>query len=285
MGASSHSLPEKEQTYLGAVRFLSWRSFLRIVSLTRSVSRFGREFCDLSVNEVTQNAKLLTDIYNEVIELRESLNKRLDFPPTEILERYLRNDLGIALELSGNINGHTARFSAIVTNIPINHVRCDGNSTCRNADGDVSMFVVDVQLVKNDQRMVDRVRGIIGLKILDENQGSRIGDSLYMSLVTGSSRFLSWPHFRNGKFDLCWLGDSVPLVRELPDNVVETGSKVVQDFPGEHVKTNRNDALSMVRNCLERSLSIVISPSGVIVFLEESRDFLLKIEDVLLGPF
>lgn len=237
------------------------------------------------INVFAQHTEPLANFYDEVVQYSESLNDRLDFPPTKILERYLRNDLGVALELSCKIDGRTSRFSAMVTHEPVVHFVRDRNCACGNTEQGVSVLVRNIEFVEDGKRVADRFTGVVRLKHFDENQGSRIGNSLYMSFVSGASRFVRWPHFKHGKFDLCWLGKSIPIRTELPNNMVKDGTQMMENLPSEDAEAQRNDALAMVRHCLERSVLIVMSPEWVLATIKESIDFPVQITDVLVGPY
>ena len=59
----------------------------------------------------------------------------------------------------------------------------------------------------------------------------------------------------------------------------------MNDFPGKHAESQRDDALFMVGDCLKQKLFVVLGQDWVLAGLEEPIDFGLKITDVLVGPF
>jgi len=79
---------------------------------------------------------------------------------------------------------------------------------------------------------------------------------------------------------------SLPIsgIREVPNNVIEARSEMVDDLSSEHGKTKWDRTASVIFNCLSDRLLILIANDGVLAFLKKPLDLSLKIDDVLVGP-
>jgi hypothetical protein len=73
-------------------------------------------------------------------------------------------------------------------------------------------------------------------------------------------------------------------VREVPDDMVEARSQMVNDLTRKHTEPERDRALTVVLDCLGNNLLVVIAEERVVAFLKEPGDFGLKVLDVLVGP-
>lgn len=220
-----------------------------------------------------------------IVKLHQSWQDRLDFPPTKLPERYVRNQVAVGLELHSEqcffLAGHR------VYSVLVQHVRdVAGNhaSASSEAEHELSVFVGNVHLVQNEKRTIERVGGVVRLKPVDQIADSGVRDSLYFSFVSGNTVFVGWPNFNNREFDSPRKISPVSLVRELPNDMIQTGSQVVNDLPREHAKPERDRAIIVIGDSLKKNLSIVLWNDGVFASLKKGIDFRLKITDVLVGP-
>ena len=159
--------------------------------------------------------------------MRQSLYDSLRFPPVEIAKLYLRNDLAIALELACEINGVTARYAALVVNVPLEKVGRKLKCSCRCDDEQVSVLVDTVEVMNDIKHRIERVPAVVGLKVLDQAEDSRVSDATYFSFVSAEHFCLRWPFFENREFDKFFIPRSVFGIGELPDDVIEARSQVV----------------------------------------------------------
>lgn len=237
-----------------------------------------------ATERLAQFVESSTDINHEVLELVKALNYGLRFRPTELIKRYLGNNLSVALELLLEIDGRGSKYSALILNGPLHDVHRDLN--CRGADHDykLSVLVDNVRLVNYEHHRVDGIGAVIWLKPFDEITDCRLSDSLYFSLVTGEKLFLRWPRLKDGKLNPFQVGLPITGIGELPDDVIENRPQLVNDLSRQHTKAQGDGAISMVLDCLQKKLVVLIAEDGILAFLEKPINLGLQIKDVLLGP-
>jgi hypothetical protein len=140
--------------------------------------------------------------------------------------------------------------------------------------------------VKEDKGMLERVGGVVRLKPLNQASNGGNCNSLYLLIITGKTAFLPWPRFENGKFDIATI---FPLAivggGKYPNDMVQTGTKVMRDFPSQDAEAERNASLFMIQTSLQEKLHIILWNGGVFAFIGEPYDLDLKILEVFLGPF
>jgi hypothetical protein len=145
------------------------------------------------------------------------------------------------------------------------------------------VLIDDVEIVDDPKRIGQRVSGVIGLKFLDQPEGVNILDQFYFSFVTSTVVGPERPVFEHREVN--------PFVfrcssnREMPSDVIEAGPEMVDDLPSKNAESWWDHAISVVMNRLKELLSIVVWENRVLAFLKEEGDILIKIEDVLFGPF
>lgn len=220
-------------------------------------------------------------------ELRQSWDDRLDYPPTKITERYLRGDLAVLIELSFEVRGERFNCSTHVTNKLPRQIGVKALNQARSADDDqLAMLVGNVHVVDDQQRIEDGINSAVRLKFSDEFDSIGVPHSLYLSFVSGKFVFRSWPRLKNGKFDVAEVGRrAVGLIGKLPDNMIQTGSKMVNDFSSENAESHRDSQRSVITQSLKDFLVIELRYDGVCAFLKEPVNLQLEIDDILVGPF
>ena len=220
-----------------------------------------------------------------IMQFHQAWNDRLDFPPTKILERYLRDDLALALNFCCEVDGHTAWITALVTHISLENFGWNLDGPRGHTQDEFSVFIDNVHVVNDQERRIDRVAGVIRLKAIDQVAHISTRDSLYFSFISGNAVFIDWPHFKNGKFDSAEMLSPVFRCGELPDHMIKTGTQMVDNLSREHGEPWWNHALLMVLNRLKEELVVVLGQDSVWAFLKKSVDFRLEITDILVGPF
>jgi hypothetical protein len=89
-------------------------------------------------------------------------NDRLDFSPSEIQKRYLRNDLEVAIKIVLDVGGDGRSFLIGVS-------RESGrkfDSHCAGAQDKLFVLIDDVHVVDDKDRSIQGVRSIVGLRAL-----------------------------------------------------------------------------------------------------------------------
>lgn len=222
---------------------------------------------------------------NRVVEFHQSLNDRLDFPPTEIGKRYLRSKLTVALELECNIGGRKLGMYALVGHDEKAHLWREIPAPRRNGQNQLSVFVGDVHFVKDENGIADRIGGIVRLKAFNEEPHFTISNSLYLSVVSGNTVFIDRFLVKDRELNSSRMVSPVLFCRELPCDVVKAGTQMMDNFPSEHTKAEWDRAILVILDCLQKQLSVVLWKNWVFATLKETCDFGLKIADVLVGPF
>ena len=231
------------------------------------------------------------DADNFVVQLHNRWHNRLKFPPSEIGERYRRDDLGVVLKLLVNLGLKSrAECSLLITrgvlrDYPSGHFGRNLNRPCGEAQDELSMFVRNIDVVNCEQGTLDRVGGVVRLKLLDKIEDTGVCNSLYFSFMSLGTVFVDWPRFEDGKFDSLEMLTPVRLARELPNNVIQARAQMMCDLADENAEAQRDGSLAVVLHSLSEKLHIILWETGVFAFFKKPIDFDLKIKDVLVGPF
>ena len=233
---------------------------------------------------LTQCIELLHQPCDVVVDFPQTLHDCLRFPLTKLTERYLRDDLAVALELACNIDGKTARYSALVTNVPIEQVDREFQRSRRGHNDQRAVLVDNVEIMDDEKERITRHGAVVRLQLLDEVQDFRVTDSLYLSLVFGRPIFLRWPRFKNGKADSLDMLRSVSGFGKQPHDMVEARPQLMDDLSGENTEAKRNDTIPVILDCLRDQLLIVIAQDWVVALLKKPLDLDIEIADVLVGP-
>lgn len=231
------------------------------------------------------NRKTVNHLDDVVVKLRQSWNDRSDCPPTKISERYLRNVVMIALEFSLKIFGSNFVVRGFISHDVLVERTGDIQLDIRRNDDQLPVFIENVHTVKDQKGAIERVGGFIGLQIPNEGTGVRICDSLYFSFVTRNFLFVDRFILKNGELDLTKVLLSGGSIRELPNDVIQAGSQMVNDFPREHFESHRDGPISVILHSIKNSIIVYIGHDWVFAGLKKEADFSLKITDVLVGPF
>ena len=243
-----------------------------------------------SVNKIRLSEQLgeLRDYPRDVVaKFNQSWNDRLNWPPTKISERYLRNKLAIALKLKCNLRGSQFGMCAFIAFNKGFVLSRQLSSAARKAHHQFSVLIDNVEVMKDRQKIVSRVGGLVWLEFQNQLACLGLGDSLYFSIKTGDTIFIDRLFIADRKHNAFTFGRVFPVTpeRKVPSDMIETRTKVVNNFPGKHRKSWWDTTLLMVMDCLKRNLSLVLWNNGVSATLDKQAKLPVKIADVLVGPF
>ena len=142
------------------------------------------------------------------------------------------------------------------------------------------MLVGCIQTVQYPQP-VSVVSAFTMIRLEALNNGlCRPGNALYISPVTGLFKFLDRARDR----ECLQLGLLFPVCKnQLPDEVIEARSKMVNNFASDNSKSDWWRDPHCVQDAFS-GLRIRLSNSGISVFRQERTDFIVQISDLLIGP-
>ena len=238
-----------------------------------------------TLQELGKPLKVRRNLSDVVRELNQSWDDRLDFPPTKLSERYLRHRLVLGLNLSYKIGGHDARIAAFIVPDAREQAERKLNFDIACNKYQLSVLIPNVHLVNDEKGGVNRITSFIRLKLSNEITDLGIRDALYFSFVSGKFVFIDRLILENREFNAAEVTPSIVLGGEIPHNVIETGSQMMDNFACEHAESKGNPALLMILNSLKAELVVILGNDGVIAFLKKPCDLGLKITDIFVGPF
>lgn len=230
------------------------------------------------------------DIRNRVRQLLEKWDHKLSIPLSELIERYLRADIGLVLDCSLGF-GDIIRRKRFSVSISHDLTEMFGTKTWKGQigascdDHQLSVFIESVHVVNDAQRMVSGTGpSLVGLRFFDQGENPKIGDALYLSVVSGlflfRERFAVDRELKN-VFVIPPRGGA----GKVPYDMVKAGSQVVNDFACKYAKSWRDFEVSMIVNRFLPALIVWIGENWIQAFIKEGDDFAVKIDDVLVGPF
>jgi len=246
-----------------------------------SVSQ-GEEFLQLSGEQIS-------DIANSVQKMRERWDNKLVFPISKLGERYLGGDLAIVFDCSlkrPNIFSGD-RFSLCVSRYDPDKV-CgelgEFNARAGRNDDQLPVLIKSVHVMDDAERVIDSGSpALVRLEFFDQGPNSDVRNSMYFSLVSSQIVFRHRLG-ENRKLQRVLVQGLAGVVGENPDNVIERRTQVMDNFSSQNTKPLGDRQVPVIVNHLLPLLVVGIGDNWVLAGLKECEDFVMKIDDVLIGP-
>jgi hypothetical protein len=147
------------------------------------------------------------------------------------------------------------------------------------------MFIKSVHVVDDEEGVIRNIgNSIVWLQVFNQSEHPRVGDALYFSLVSGQFFFRRQIPI-DGEFKRVVVIPPRFGTGKVPDNVIETGSQVVDNLARQHTESLRDLQVSMIVNSFLPSLFIGLWNDWVFASLKEPYNLIMKVDDVLVGTF
>jgi hypothetical protein len=199
----------------------------------------------------------------------------------------VRGDLAVLVDFSFELGGQRATYTAQATaNLHDEVGRQVFDQTCSIEENQLPMFVGNVHALDDCEGVKRRIDSLVRLELLDEIECTSVHHTLYLSVVSGQFVFRRWPLFKDGKFYKSGLlGKSTGFVGTFPNDVIQAGPEMVNDFSCKDAKAKRDGQRLVILDSLRESLILELWENRVLAFTKEPRDLRIEILDVLVGPF
>jgi len=249
--------------------------------------------------------KRLDCIRRETVELLEKWDNRLKFPFDRLPERYIRGDLRVHLHVEYSRQGNLSNGNACLVyshNAP--QTRCfEVNAGRENDERQFPVFIGSVHVVDTPKQSISRLDTLVRLQVIDTCKSERsVGDALYFSAI--ESRFV-WVSdgvvIKDGELDVPTnlLDAPTGFIGQLPSEMIETGTKMVDDLSREDGKTQGNRILPLgfqeFRSELLPRIALLIGEDWVYTGTygeveggevgEKRSNLQIQVVDTLIGPF
>jgi hypothetical protein len=227
----------------------------------------------------------IDNLHDRVVQFSQGLDHRLDFPPTEILERDLRKELAIGLKFKCDLDWGSVGMCALISlddslnGLPPSH------APGRRIQDKLSVFIENIHVVNDREGEVDVVRGVVRLKTFNQPPNAGICDSLYFCFVSGELLLVDRLEVKDRELNFSGMFDPGIRGGEMPCQMIEGGPQMVDDLFCQYTEAEWNLKLFMILNSLKVQLVLWIGQGGVFAFIEKPGDFSLQITGVLFGPY
>jgi len=204
-------------------------------------------------------SEAINRINRETAQIVERWDNRVVIPPTKLSERYISGHLKLHVHLWGACQPHISGSHfprQLLSSSSEQSISLDVDPHNVDSQNEFPMLVNSVHIVNEPKRMTTRVCSLVRLQALDSCTRGGTGDALYFSAI--SAKFVlvsttafsarSGPHIENGELDLI---RGVCLEygrRQLPSQMIEGGSQVMDNLTSENTES-RLDALSHDELC------------------------------------
>lgn len=252
--------------------------------------RGGSSGRSVSRRQLDLSGEQFDNIIHRVQQVSQRWDNKLTFPITKLSERYLRGDINLNLECSlgsGDL-GPGKRFSISITKYGQNVLDRSAGRKKQVRVGinnhEFPVLVESVHIVNDAQRVIDGViPSLVWLVPLNESENIGIRNALYFSVI--SSQFVFRQRLpKNGELNGVLVKSSRFGTGKLPDDMIQARPQVMNDLSAENAKPLRDFEAAMIINRFLPSLTIWLGDSWVLAFTKECDDFVVQINDTLIGP-
>jgi hypothetical protein len=234
----------------------------------------------------------IDDISHCVQKLRERWDNRLDFPISELGERYLRGDVRLLLhcscsggELMGRKDFPLTELEKSQDTLWLSVGRKIHYGTASD-DGQFSMLIESVHIVDDAKGIVNGIiPSVVRLNPFDDVTDADFRNSLYLSLITSQFIFCRRSISQDRKSDGVFVVQPIRVTGEVPCDVIHARSQMVNGFAAQNAETDWDRQTPVVIQSFLKVLRIWIGNNWVLAYAEETGDLSIKIDDVLIGPF
>lgn len=151
------------------------------------------------------------------------------------------------------------------------HVFWEHSSTRPKTNNEFPMFIDDVEIVDDPQRKMCWIGRVVGLKSFDHFSDIKICDSLYFAIKKSAPVAIGWGPFEYRELKFPYVFDR--QFREVPDNMVETGTQMVNYLASQNAESRWDNTILMILNSPKMALVILPWEDGVIALLKKDFDF------------
>jgi hypothetical protein len=272
--------------YIGGSRLWDSRFWFSLHPLAGIIAASGKAY----VCNSHQTCEHIHPFKDRLMQLNERWNNKLTFPLSELGERYQRRDFGIILDCSAHQGDFLEReqFSLAVFSedaggfgVPSwNRDSSGGVNDCQ-----LPMLIESVHIVHDADRIVFSVApSLVGLQIPDKGKGRGIDDPFYFSLKSANVVARQGFFLEDRKFDGVFMLKSILGTGEMPSDVIEGRSKMMDDFATQNTEPLRDNQVLKIVNRILPFLRIYIGEDWVFALFEEISNLVVQINDILIGP-
>lgn len=232
-----------------------------------------------------QNVEHPHALNGEILQDHQALYDGLCFPIEKIPERYVRQQLCVALKLRFQCGGVDRRITARMRHVSLDDFHGHLKTGYVSHNDQFFVFIHHVELMDDVEKRIERVGSVVGLEFFDQSPDANVGDSLYLSFVTRKQVVLRRSVFENRELDIARLfAGAMTGTGKEPSNVVEARPLMMNGLSRQNSETQWDGKILVVLNLLQEKLVVILAENWVFAVLKEPLDFGLQIEDVLLGP-
>jgi len=237
------------------------------------------------------SGKEFDDIVHRIHQLHQRWDNSLRFPLSALGERYVRGDLMVRLDLRSDGGEDFSRhhFTLGVCNGRLDEIN---TCSCRELDLDGTsddhqfpMLIESVHVMDDTKRVLKRVRSLVWLQLFDDGKDVGLRNSPYFSVI--SSQFVFRKRFRreDGELQRIFVQRFGRVAGEVPDDMVKTRPQMVDNFASQNAEAFRDLQVSMIINRVLPALVLYVGNDWVFAFFEEGKNFVVEVQDILIGPF